>query len=55
MRRILVNNARDRNRLKRGGRRHRVDLGRLTGLAAASDDDLPDHVEGMAVAVDCQR
>ena len=40
MRRILVNHARDRNRLKRGGGRQRVDLDRLTGLAAASDDDL---------------
>jgi RNA polymerase sigma factor (TIGR02999 family) len=40
MRRILVNHARDRNRLKRGGGRQRVDLDRLTGLAAATDDDL---------------
>lgn len=40
MRRILVNHARDRKRLKRGGGRQRVDLDRLTGLAAASDDDL---------------
>ncbi len=40
MRRILVNHARDRNRLKRGGGRQRVDLDRLTGLATASDDDL---------------
>ena len=40
MRRILVNHARDRNRLKRGGGRRRVDLDRLTGLAAAGDDDL---------------
>jgi RNA polymerase sigma factor (TIGR02999 family) len=40
MRRILVNHARDRNRLKRGGGRQRVDLDRLTGLAAANDDDL---------------
>src|SRR5215475_13071832 len=40
MRRILVNHARDRNRLKRGGGRRRVDLDRLTGLSAASDDDL---------------
>jgi RNA polymerase sigma factor (TIGR02999 family) len=40
MRRILVNHARDRSRLKRGGGRRRVDLDRLTGLAAASDDDL---------------
>src|SRR3954466_8908451 len=40
MRRILVNHARDRNRLKRGGGRHRVDLDRLTGPAAVCDDDL---------------
>jgi RNA polymerase sigma factor (TIGR02999 family) len=40
MRRILVNHARDRNRQKRGGGRRRVDLDHLTGLAAASDDDL---------------
>jgi RNA polymerase sigma factor (TIGR02999 family) len=40
MRRVLVNHARDRNRQKRGGARHRVDLDRLTGLAAATDDDL---------------
>jgi RNA polymerase sigma factor (TIGR02999 family) len=42
MRRVLVNHARDRNRLKRGGGRHRIDLDRLTGLAAATDDDLLD-------------
>jgi len=42
MRRILVNHARDRKRLKRGGRRQRVDLDRLTDLAAADDDDLVD-------------
>ena len=40
MRRVLVNHARDRNRQKRGGGRHQVDLDRLTGLAAATDDDL---------------
>jgi len=40
MRRVLVERARDRNRLKRGGGRQRVDLDRLTGLVAASDDDL---------------
>ena len=40
MRRVLVDRARDRNRLKRGGGRQRVDLDRLTGLVAASDDDL---------------
>ena len=40
MRRVLVNHARDRARLKRGGGRKRVDLDRLTGPAAATDDDL---------------
>jgi RNA polymerase sigma factor (TIGR02999 family) len=40
MRRILVNHARDRNRLKRSGGRRRLDLDRLTDLAAADDDDL---------------
>src|SRR4051794_31692664 len=43
MRRILVNHARDRCRLKRGGRRHRVDLDRIAGsaaAAAAADEDL---------------
>jgi RNA polymerase sigma factor (TIGR02999 family) len=40
MRRILVNHARDRNRLKRGGGKHRIDLDQLTGLAVATDDDL---------------
>jgi RNA polymerase sigma factor (TIGR02999 family) len=40
MRRVLINYARDRARLKRGVRRNRVDLDRLTGPAAATDDDL---------------
>jgi RNA polymerase sigma factor (TIGR02999 family) len=40
MRRVLVDHARDRNRLKRGGGRRRVDLDQLTDLAAATDDDL---------------
>jgi RNA polymerase sigma factor (TIGR02999 family) len=40
MRRVLVNHARDRSRLKRGGRRNKVDLDRLTGAVAASDLDL---------------
>jgi RNA polymerase sigma factor (TIGR02999 family) len=40
MRRILVNHARDRNRLKRGGGRDRIDLDRLTHLSAATDEDL---------------
>lgn len=39
MRRILINRARDKNRLKRGGGRHRVDLERLAA-DSASDDDL---------------
>ena len=40
MRRVLVDHARDRNRLKRGGGRRRVDLDRLTDLTTATDDDL---------------
>ena len=40
MRRVLVDHARDRNRLKRGGGRRRIALDRLTDLAAATDDDL---------------
>ena len=40
MRQVLVNHARDRTRQKRGGGRHRVDLDRLTGLAAVTDDAL---------------
>jgi RNA polymerase sigma factor (TIGR02999 family) len=47
MRRILVNHARDQNRLKRGGGRHRVDLDRLTGSAAARDDDLVELDEAL--------
>jgi RNA polymerase sigma factor (TIGR02999 family) len=51
MRRILVNRARDRNRLKRGGRRQRIDFEHLTDLAAANDDDiveLDDALERLA-------
>ncbi len=40
MRQVLVNHARDRTRQKRGGGRHRVDLDRITGLAAVTDDAL---------------
>jgi RNA polymerase sigma factor (TIGR02999 family) len=40
MRRILVDHARNRKRLKRGGGRNRVDLDQLTGPAATSDDGL---------------
>jgi RNA polymerase sigma factor (TIGR02999 family) len=48
MRRILVNHARDRHRLKRGGKRQRVDLDRLTDLAAASDNDLVELDDALA-------
>lgn len=40
MRRILINRARDRGRLKRGGGRQRVDLAALAEPATAADDDL---------------
>ncbi|MGO9467972.1 MAG: ECF-type sigma factor [Isosphaeraceae bacterium] len=40
MRRVLVNHARNRNRLKRCGGRSRVDFDRITGPATATDDDL---------------
>jgi RNA polymerase sigma factor (TIGR02999 family) len=42
MRRILVNRARDKGRLKRGGGRRRVDLENVCDAASASDDDLLD-------------
>ncbi len=37
---MLVNHARDRARLKRGGGRNRVDLDQLTSPAAATDEQL---------------
>ena len=40
MRRVLVNHARDRVRLKRGGARNRVDLDRVRNPATVTDDDL---------------
>jgi RNA polymerase sigma factor (TIGR02999 family) len=40
MRRILINRARDNNRLKRGGGRKRLDLDRLAVVEDASDDEL---------------
>jgi RNA polymerase sigma factor (TIGR02999 family) len=40
MRRILINHARERNRLKRGGKKHRVDMEKLTDLSTATDGDL---------------
>jgi len=42
MRRILVNRARDKGRLKRGGGRGRVDLEALSDPTAAPTDDLLD-------------
>jgi hypothetical protein len=40
MRRILINRARDKNRVKRGGGWKRVDLDHLAAVEHASDDDL---------------
>jgi RNA polymerase sigma factor (TIGR02999 family) len=40
MRRILINRARDKHRLKRRGHRARVDLEAITDPATASDADL---------------
>jgi RNA polymerase sigma factor (TIGR02999 family) len=40
MRRILINRARDKKRLKRGGRQKRLDWNRLEVADDASDDDL---------------
>jgi RNA polymerase sigma factor (TIGR02999 family) len=42
MRRILINRARDKGRLKRGGERRRVDLDGLSDAATAPADDLLD-------------
>jgi RNA polymerase sigma factor (TIGR02999 family) len=42
MRRILVNRARDKGRLKRGGGRQRVDLENICDPGTASDEDLLD-------------
>jgi RNA polymerase sigma factor (TIGR02999 family) len=47
MRRILVNRARDKGRLKRGGGRKRVDLERLSDPAQATADDLLDLNEAL--------
>jgi RNA polymerase sigma factor (TIGR02999 family) len=40
MRRILINRARDKQRLKRGGGRKRLDLNELTTATDAVDEDL---------------
>ena len=42
MRRILINRARDKQRLKRGGDRERIDLDGLSNPATAPDADLLD-------------
>jgi RNA polymerase sigma factor (TIGR02999 family) len=47
MRRILVNRARDKGRLKRGGGRRRVDLNHLCDPGTAADQDLLDLDEGL--------
>src|SRR5262245_26345348 len=47
MRRILINRARDRGRLKRGGGRPRVDLDQLSDPSNAPDDDLLDLDEAL--------
>ena len=53
MRRILINRARDRGRLKRGGDRIRVDLENLCDPFVAPDDallDLDEALDRLAVA-----
>ena len=40
MRRILINRARDKARLKRGGNRHRIDLSKIALAVDAPDEDL---------------
>jgi RNA polymerase sigma factor (TIGR02999 family) len=47
MRRILVNRARDKGRLKRGGGRQRVNLDNLSDPATADDEDLLDLDEAL--------
>ncbi len=48
MRRVLINRARDRQRLKRGGGRGRVDLDALADPATAPDADLIELDEALA-------
>lgn len=49
MRRILVNRARDKKRLKRGGGRKRLDWNRLEVADDASDDDLIEINDALVV------
>jgi RNA polymerase sigma factor (TIGR02999 family) len=48
MRRILVNRARDKNRLKRGGQRQRVDLDRIEIALDTDDEQLIEIDEALA-------
>jgi RNA polymerase sigma factor (TIGR02999 family) len=53
MRRILVNRARDKGRIKRGGGRQRVDLENISDRATTSDErllDLDDALERLGAA-----
>lgn len=47
MRRVLINRARDRGRLKRGGHRSRIDLDNLCDPFEAPDEDLLDLDEAL--------
>jgi RNA polymerase sigma factor (TIGR02999 family) len=47
MRRILINRAREKGRLKRGSSRRRVDLEELSDAASAAADDLLDLDEAL--------
>ena len=52
MRRILLNRARDRNRLKRGGGSHRIDLNQIEVALDTPDEDLlalDEALESLAV------
>jgi len=59
MRRIFVNRARDKGRLKRGGDRQRVDFKKLTDAGSAHADDLLDLDEALnrlaATHPDCSQ
>ena len=49
MRRILLNHARDKNRLKRGGERHRIDLDHVEIALDGSDEQLIALYEALAI------
>jgi RNA polymerase sigma factor (TIGR02999 family) len=57
MRRILVENARRKHRLKRGGGRQRLDLGQLEAVADAPSEDLLalDEALDLLAAEDAQK